>query len=405
VVRWLWVILRLLLLAIGRPFPVLPLSRLLDFLALLGITQARGGRPHVLVAGNEDFRNVLGDHTSFSVPDYARKMAVIGTFLLGRDFTPEYLQEIQALRRAMPPDDIEHIRDIATASARAAVLAAASHRLDVGQQLARPVLLDLVEKYFGVATGNPSFFDWFNTVSSYIFKPDVFLKPQAAADALSAGAAIRDHVGKETAIAFQTAPSCHQTVLSRLVSDTSAQKLACVRVRDTLAGTIAGGLIPAFQEFVQVIDVLLDLPPNRFYDVQTIARGGSLNLLLPYVLEAARFSPRPPLIARQSTRDVTLRGRSIAAGTVVLALPFTAAFDWKVAPWPWRFSAGRPSEAYPIFGHGQHHCPGASPTRPIAQVVMTAMAMQILALPGLRRGRGPLGRAGLGGARLFVEWD
>ena len=405
VVRVVQAALRLAVLAVGRMWPVIPISRLLDVAAWFGATRPRDDRPHVMVVGYDDFCTVLGDHESFAVPDYTRKMAVLGTFLLGREFTPAYLEEIGALRRAMPGSDRTLIGQMAEQGAAAAIAKAGSRRLDVGRQLAQPVLLDVVERYFGVPAHDTTLFDWFDAVSSYVFTPDVFQAPDSQARAESAGAAIARHLAGPDTAKLQASASAADTVLYRLAHDPGPQPLAANRVLDTVAGTLAGTLIPTFQEFVQVIDVLLDLPPERFHDLQMIARSAREDLLLPSVLEAARFSPRPPLLARECVRPTAVRGRSVRPHTVVFAVAFTAAFDWTVAPRPWRFRAGRPPAAYPIFGHGQHHCVGATLERPIAQVVLTRMAIQLLGLPGLRRARGPLGRAGLNGRRLFVEWD
>jgi cytochrome P450 len=404
IARNLQVLARLVALAFGRLVPVIPISRLLDLTALLGKTRPRADRPHVVVVGHDAFVKVLGDHDSFGVSDYARKMQVFGTFLLGREFTPEYRDEIGALRGAMPPGDLDRIRKLAAEEA-GKQFGTPGHRLDVGRELARPVLTALVDKYFGVpATGTP-LFDWCATISTYVFTPDVFLQPDARTLAADAGARMRDHIAKALDPCARGAAAAPDTVIFRLAHALGSHGLATDRVLDTVAGTIAGAVIPTFQEFVQVADVLLDLSPQRFRDVQTIARADREDLLLPSILEAARFSPRPPLVARECVRSADVGGMRVSPGTVVLAVAFTAGFDWKVAPRPWRFLAGRPSVAYPIFGYGQHHCVGATPERPIAQTVMTQMAIQLLKQPGLRRATGPLGRAGLNGDRLFVEWD
>jgi cytochrome P450 len=402
--------LKLALLGTSRVWPVLGISRVLDVAARLGSLPRQRTQEHVLVAAHDDVLRVLGDHEAFAVCDYARKMSVIGTFVLGRSFTGEYRREIAALRAAMPPGDIDRIRDIAARHAAGVVLAAGgARRLEVGRHLARPVLLGVVAEYFGLpdtAEPNESIFDWFDKVSTYIFTPDVLQGPEVPLEAHSAGRKIKQHVeGHVRDLMAEQPIGPPASVLARLLADRSMSGLDVGRVGDTIAGTVAGTLIPAFQEFVQVVDVLLDLRAERVQDIQTIARSGREDLLLPYVVEAARFSPRPPLLVRQCVRRTSVGGRQIDPGTVVFALPITAAFDWKVARWPWRFRPGRPPGAYPIFGHGQHHCVGASPERPIAQTVMTQMALRLLGLPGLRRSRGPTGRAGLSGNRLLVEWS
>src|SRR4029453_4907976 len=120
-IRGFQVAARIAVLVIGRAFPVIGVNWLLDLLAPFGVTRPRRDRPHVVVAGYDDVLTVLGDHEAFAVSDYTRRMAVIGTFLLGREFTPAYLEEIAALRRAMPGGDADRVREIAGEGAANAI--------------------------------------------------------------------------------------------------------------------------------------------------------------------------------------------------------------------------------------------------------------------------------------------
>src|SRR5439155_640485 len=69
------------------------------------------------------------------------------------------------------------------------------------------------------------------------------------------------------------------------------------------------------------------------------------------------------MLARTSTRDVTLHGRTIPAGKRVLLLVGSANRDERVFDRPDEFDPARPTAEHLAFGIGIHYCLGASPAR------------------------------------------
>ena len=169
-----------------------------------------------------------------------------------------------------------------------------------------------------------------------------------------------------------------------------------------------------FSQCLWVIDRLLDLPPVELAELRRVADGSADGVLNPngagimhtgvvdeallgrYVREASRFKPFPPgLLRRCETPQKIGRGkryeRTLPAGTVVVALTWSAAFDKDVVADAGEFHIGRGDREYLLFGTGQHACPGAQPDRPIAQMLMGQMVAALFALPGLQRAPGASG--------------
>jgi cytochrome P450 len=92
---------------------------------------------------------------------------------------------------------------------------------------------------------------------------------------------------------------------------------------------------------------------------------------LPAALEEVlRF--RPPLLAafRQTRRDVELRGKTIPAGKLVLAMVGSANRDPRHFRHPGRFEITRDPNPHVAFGHGIHFCIGAPLARLEARVAL-----------------------------------
>ena len=81
------------------------------------------------------------------------------------------------------------------------------------------------------------------------------------------------------------------------------------------------------------------------------------------VEEVVRFDNSTQMLARTSTRDVTLHGRTIPAGKRVLLLVGSANRDERVFDRPDEFDPARPTAEHLAFGIGIHYCLGASLAR------------------------------------------
>lgn len=93
--------------------------------------------------------------------------------------------------------------------------------------------------------------------------------------------------------------------------------------------------------------------------------------LLPAAIEEVlRFRSPGQFMFRQTRRAVSLRGRSIPADRLVLAIIGSANRDPELVADPDRFDAGRHPNPHIAFGHGIHFCLGAALARLEARVAL-----------------------------------
>jgi cytochrome P450 len=105
--------------------------------------------------------------------------------------------------------------------------------------------------------------------------------------------------------------------------------------------------------------------------------------LIPGMLEEVlRYDPPVQLLYRNTTRDVTLSGIEIPAGSIVVPLLASANRDDTRFPKADVFDIERDAKGHVSFGLGVHFCLGASLARLEAKLAMQAL---IPHLPGLRR--------------------
>ena len=88
------------------------------------------------------------------------------------------------------------------------------------------------------------------------------------------------------------------------------------------------------------------------------------------VEELLRFEAPSPVQGRWTTRDVTLHGVTIPAGSKVLLLTGSAGRDERVFPDPDRFDVRRSMQHHVSFGYGIHFCVGAALARTEGRVAL-----------------------------------
>jgi cytochrome P450 len=79
--------------------------------------------------------------------------------------------------------------------------------------------------------------------------------------------------------------------------------------------------------------------------------------------ELLRYEAPSPVNGRVTTREVTLHGTTIPAGSKVLMITGSAGRDEREYPDPDRFDIHRPVRQHVSFGHGIHFCVGAALAR------------------------------------------
>lgn len=122
--------------------------------------------------------------------------------------------------------------------------------------------------------------------------------------------------------------------------------------------------------------------------------------LAPTLEEAMRWGNVVPFLLRALTRDVTLDGVTLAAGSVVALCTTSVNYDAELHPDPERLDITR-KQSHVTFGSGPHYCVGAPLARIEARV---GLALLLDRFPELRLDptRPPEFRFGARGITMFV---
>jgi cytochrome P450 len=366
----------------------------------------------VVVTRYADVKTVLATSETFTVDTYDERMrASSGAFFLGMGPGAQYDQE-RALGQRGVGRDLSRTLSCVQPLSRALVEAASkrpSRTLDVMSELAHPVDLANLETFFGVPdTDNQELRGWLQTMGYFIF--NFWVGGPYRAAAAMAGAKLAKHllavVGKRAA-EFQ--PGQRGDALDRMLATTTDEPL----IARTLGGLISGATVPTIAGFANVVDKLLDIPPQERWRLRAACNGGTRkddDVVWQYVREAVRFAPLPPLIYRNARTSYVFcggqqTGKLLERGALVVTAPVLANFDASVFPLPGEFNAHR---TYPadgsrdpiIFGWSQHRCLGEY----MGRTILTEMVKALFARD-VRRLAGPEGRPTKGPAGAIPDGD
>lgn len=364
-----------------------------------------------IVTRRADVLDVLSREADFGVVYGPRMEAITGgeNFFLGMQDSPRYTRDVSNMRLVVRRDDVPRIVAPLVGTRASELVAAAPGTIDVPQGLATPVAAHLLDRYFG--TPGPSeavIADWTTTLFRYLFL-DLKADPAFDAKAMADAAVFRNWMDGH--IAARRAAPAQDDVLGRCLAVDAATMPGMTDrdVRNSLIGLLIGELPTTSAAATLALDELLNRP-DALAGAQAAARHGDDALLAAYVFEALRFRPLNPVIYRRAMRDTAiaagrLRGRRIAAGTMVMASNLSAMFDPLDIPAPTRFRTDRPWEAYILWGYGLHTCFGAY----INRATLPGLLKPLLAKSGLRRASGPAGRIDSAGTpfpvHLHVDFD
>lgn len=372
-------------------------------------------RGTVVVLRHAGVVEVLERDEDFTIAEVnaARMDALNGPFVLGMDRGPIALRERRILQAAVRDGDTDRVRSFVRSTAEDLVAAARKDgRLDVVHGLALPAAIRLVDQYFGVpAPDGPTMARWMRTMFHAVFlnvgdEPAVRAAAEVSADELHRHL---DELVARRRLDVAAGRDEHDDVLTRLVRlqrdpDT---RLGDEAIRRNISGVVVGAVEPTSKATAHAVDQLLR-HPDALRRARAAALAGDMDTVRGFTLDALRFNPLNPVLARHAARPSVLgrgtRGeRAVPAGSTVYAAVLPAMFDRSVFDGPFELRPDRPLSAYLHFGHGLHRCFGQE----VNLVQIPELVAAVLRLDGLRRPRdgGAIRYDGPFPDRLLVEFD
>ncbi|MBA5867428.1 MAG: cytochrome P450 [Nitrospira sp. CR1.3] len=368
--------------------------------------------PIAIVTKYDDVIEILDHerHPEMSVALYRERMEIPpprpprGPFILGREIhEPFYGREMPLLRDAVqnsPVSTREFIRETLN-DILGPILnrLRPTGRLDVIQDLAWPVPLEINTKYFGVpGPDRETFKRWLRDIYR-----DLFLNlrriPEWTRAADLAVAEMNPYLDGLIQQISENYDEFRPSVLKELIriSRNLPQGTPPYFVRRNIMGLTVGVVETMLKAIARTIDQLIRRP-QQLREAQEAAREAQesdqdearergRNRVLQYAFEAMRFNPQNHVLFRVCGADTTIardtpRQTDIRKGTLVFAATLPAMFDGEGRfARPTEFNPDRNLNDYLFFGHDGHECMG----RLLVPEVFKELFVRLLSLDGLRR--------------------
>jgi len=350
---------------------------------------------------NDLLVELLSRDEDFTVEEInAKKMSnQKGAFFLGMDrMNPQFDRERDFVRKATKKDDLDLIRNFVRTAADEITQEAQQYgRLDVANDLCFPILVRLLDFYFGVpAPSEAKMRAWLRALFY-----DLFLnftnneaKHQKAVDAsLARKEWILDLI-KDRKQELKDGKTLDDNILNRLIlmqQEPGNKWFDDDALQRNIGGLLTGILETTNKATILVLDELFNRPTILPGAIET-AQNRDMKKMYGYVSEALRFNPAQPGVIRYSETEQTIKGKGdkvykIPAKTTVFALTAAAMFDPAAFPDPKTFNPARDS-VYMNYGFGLHECYG----KYINAVTISEFTAAVLRLNNVRREEGRTGQ-------------
>lgn len=349
---------------------------------------------------NDLVTELLERDLDFTVEEInSKKMADQGgAFFLGWDRdNPQFDRERNFVRSATKRDDLELIRGFVRSAAAEIIDNAQDYgKIDVPNTLNYPVLVSLLDFYFGVPAPTLEKMKHWQRVLFY----DLFLNftNNAAKHKLAVDASFERkewilELIKQRKQLLKEGKQLDDNILNRLLimqQQPGNEWFDDDAVQRNIGGLLTGILETTNKAVVLVLDELFNRPEILQGAVKT-AGSGDMSKMYGYVAEALRFNPAQPGVIRFSESNQQIKGKgtkayTIPAKTKVFALTAAAMFDPDAFPEPKKFDPERKS-VYMNYGYGLHECYG----KYINAVTISELVAAVLRLNNVRRAGGRAG--------------
>ncbi len=337
-----------------------------------------GPKSFTLVTGYDEVQEVFSRPKDFEVP-FEKHMEVLrwDNFLLAMQDTPRYHHIHSNTMRLWHSGDIEWIASITRHTVNE-ILAAGTGTIDVIQDVAKPVLLAIVEQYYGVpvpkdSIKRQSFFDGNLAASGFVFTGP--LRESLANDARAAVSAVwpviddaMDAARARNADSSGTnsGPSDHRVSVIDRYFQGDTDQFTEDEMRSSLLAMIGGYLPTDTNATGRVMQVLMKRPEAMRYVTEAV-RNGDDDQLLRGVLEALRLNYIIPMLWRRAAGTQLVGDgkpsddRYEVGGNRILAVSLQAAmFDRRRVENPKAYDPDRRTGTPMVYGHQFHYCVGAA---------------------------------------------
>ena len=322
-----------------------------------------------------------------------------GAFFLGMDrMNPQFDRERNFVRSATKKDDLDLIRNFVRSAADEIIQQAQPFgRLDVANDLCFPILVRLIDFYFGVpAPSEAKMRTWLRALFY-----DLFLnftnnetKHQKAVEAALARKDWILELIEDRKQDLKDGKILSDNILNRLLQlqrEAGNEWFDDDALQRNIGGLLTGILETTNKASILVLDELFNRPEILIGAIET-AQNRDMKKMYGYVSEALRFNPAQPGVIRYSEKKQTITGKgkktyTIPAKTKVFALTAAAMFDPAAFADPKTFNPERDS-VYMNYGFGLHECYG----KYINAVTISEFVAAVLRLKNVRRGTGRTGQ-------------
>jgi cytochrome P450 len=310
---------------------------------------------------------------------------VMGPFILGMDASARLHAQRESNYAALRDADKSGLMQILAAEpARLAGDAARRFgRIDVVNGYARPIAARVAASLFGIA--GPTEQDLMRAARAIFHETFLNLKNEEPIRKVgrAAGAEMMAWIDAEV----ERRGEAHgEDVVGRLARQVADGRLAREEVPWIAAGLLVGSIDTTATVVANIVNEAV-----RDDALLTAMRRdrGDPDLLTGWCWEALRRRPHNPGVFRQTGADTDFAGRTVPAGTRVLAMTLSAMQDKRAFPRPRTLDPTRSRALYMHFGHALHRCSG----RNINDIQIPALVRTLLdhglAGPPDSRSRGP----------------
>ena len=275
--------------------------------------------------------------------DHARVRRVVS-----RGFTPRRIEELTEFITRTTDDLLDEV--------------STPHDFDVVTGLAEPLPIRVIGEMLGVAASEQQDFGlWAEAMTRSVFGDEQTGVETDTASLLDEMNAWLDGVIE----ARLTAPGTD--VISVLMRAEHDERLTAPEMRVFVFTLLVAGAFTTRHQISSTIVALIERPEVLHRVVRDPSRVG------PCVEEALRYDSAAQWMLRTATRDTELGGTRVPAGATLLALIGSANRDESVFSNPDGFDLDRATNVHLAFGHGVHHCLGASLARLELQIAVRGL--------------------------------